>query len=194
MAEMPWERRLRVLEQCEADEADRKRREEHDATMAAHGGPVWHWYHQQMQAIRAKSPSASLTEVAAALIEALPGDVRTQVVMDAPIFDEGFDEGRVVGARVAPDGKSMPDWQSVLVARQQAQRAATAATLCGVAGIYGGAIPGGVASQEMTAFINRTVGRRLDDTRLHGVALGQLSAQDTSGEVARWDPKGALGE
>ncbi len=158
MAEMPWERRLRVLEQCEADEADRKRREEHDATMAAHGGPVWHWYHQQMQAIRAKSPSASLTEVAAALIEALPGDVRTQVVMDAPIFDEGFDEGRVVGARVAPDGKSMPDWQSVLVARRRRLR------------------------------------QQLDDMRLHGVAPGQLSAQDTSGEVARWDPKGALGE
>lgn len=71
---MPWERRLRVLQQQEAEAKVKAERDAHSATVAAHGGATWFWVQQQIQAMRAKKPDATPHEVVAALADALPYD------------------------------------------------------------------------------------------------------------------------
>ena len=69
--EMPWERRLRVLDEQGRAEAEKRERDQHAADVAAQGGAVWHWYHQQMQAIKKAQSNPSTMDVLVALFDGM---------------------------------------------------------------------------------------------------------------------------
>jgi len=86
--EMPWERRMRVLDE-QAKSAEQKKQSATDAAdRQAQNSAVWHWFQQQMKQAQQANPGATMADVMMELWSAMPKDQQIAFLVLQDQYDQ----------------------------------------------------------------------------------------------------------